>query len=82
MTKRKIDPCVKLPPQEPRRHYACRVRLDLWDSLKLRCARLNCSQGVYLEILLEKVFASDDVIDYVSAQDVFKYTSQGEKKRI
>lgn len=78
MTKRKIDHCVHLPPYVLRRHYACRIRLDLWDSLKLACSRLNCSQGVFLEIVLEKAL-SDSL---VQPGDVFKYSSQGEKNAL
>ena len=70
MTKRKIDACLKLSPYVERRHYACRVRLDLWDALKAECARLNCTQGVYLEVALQKVISGG----LVRSVDVFSYS--------
>ena len=79
MTKRKLDPLVQLPSFVPRRHYACRVRLDLWNTLKEKCSSLNCSQGVYLEILLEKSLTFPVSELSVTPQDLFKYSSQSEK---
>lgn len=78
MTKRKLDPKIQLPSYVERRHYACRIRLDLWDSLKNQCLALNCSQGVYLEILLEKALSNSGSVS-VLPSDVFKYSSQGER---
>lgn len=55
-----------------RRHYACRIRLELWERLKRECLRLNCSQGVFLEAALDKVLASS----LVSEGDLYAYSSQ------
>ena len=70
MTKKKIDAVRQLSPYVERKHYACRIRLDLWNELKATCTRLNCSQGVYLEVALSKVLLSD----LVTEVDVFSYS--------
>ena len=77
MTRRKVDPLVSCHAFVRREHYACRIRFDQWQELKLRCARLNCSQGVYLEILLEKVFSASDAMAFVSDKEGFVFSGVG-----
>lgn len=72
MTKRKPDARFSCPPHEKRRHYACLLREFVFDAFKNEVARLNCSQGVYLEILLIKALESG----LVTSEDVFEYDAQ------
>ena len=69
----KAGALLQLQPFVKRHHYACRLRLDLHDALKAECERLNCSQGVFLEVLIEKALA----VNLVDAGDVFSYSVQG-----
>lgn len=73
MTRRKPDAMLQLEPFVKRHHYACRLRLDLHDALKAECERLNCSQGVLLEVLIEKALA----VKLVDSGDVYSYSAQG-----
>jgi len=72
MTKRKPDARFSCQPHEKRKHYACLLREFVLDAFKSEVARLNCSQGVYLEILLIKALESG----LVKAEDVFAYDAQ------
>lgn len=72
MTQKKPDPRLQVPPFIDRPHYACRLRKDLSDVVKAECARLNCSQGVYLEVLIAKGLA----VGLVGQHDVFHYSSE------
>jgi hypothetical protein len=72
MTDRKPDAKFSCPPHEKRKHYACLLREFVFDAFKSEVARLNCSQGVYLEILLIKALESG----LVTAEDVFEYDAQ------
>lgn len=66
----------RVPGNVKRKHYACRLREDYWDWLHLECKKLNCSQGVLLELLM-KAQIRDKV---VTLEDVFTYDS--EERRI
>lgn len=55
-----------------RKHFACLLRLDVWDLLKKECERLQCTQGVYLEIVLQKAMLSE----LVKPVDMFSYSPQ------
>lgn len=72
MTKRKPDARFSCPPHEKRKHYACLLREFVVDAFKSEVERLNCSQGVYLEILLIKALEAG----LVTAEDVFQYDAQ------
>jgi hypothetical protein len=72
MTKRKPDARFSCPPHEKRKHYACLLREFVFDAFKGEVERLNCSQGVYLEILLIKALESG----LVTSEDVFEYDAQ------
>lgn len=48
---------IKHCPQDVKRsHYACRLRDDYKQLVRQECERLNCSQGVFLELLLQAHF--------------------------
>lgn len=69
MKRRKVNPKVQSSGYIQRGHYICRIRADLLAELKKACERLNCSQGVFLEIALSKVLLAD----VVKPSDVFSY---------
>lgn len=71
MTKKKPDAQFQCPPHERRKHYACLLREFVFDGFKREVSRLNCSQGVYLEILLIKAMENN----LVTSEDVFEYDS-------
>jgi len=58
-------------PFVPRRHYACRLNVDLLSFVKSECVRLGCSQGVFLELLILAHRAKPVVL----ADDIFQYDS-------
>lgn len=72
MTEKLPDPRLTVPPFVPRSHFACRCRDDLTDRLRAECRRLNCSQGVFLEVVLEKAFR----LGLVTHEDVFEYSAE------
>ncbi len=69
MTRKKPDTKFQCPPHEKRKHYACLLREFVRDAFKREVKRLNCSQGVYLEILLIKALENE----LVTVDDVFEY---------
>jgi hypothetical protein len=69
MTARKRHAKVIIGSYVDRRHFAVRMREDLLLALRNRCIALNCSQGVYLEILLSKALLRD----LVKASEVYEY---------
>ena len=75
MTARLVDPMLQLVPGVDRHHFACRFRLDLHAKLKATCERFNCSQGVLLELLIEKALAAE----LVKEVDCFAYSTQGQR---
>lgn len=68
MTKPKNDPLKQVEPFIPRRHYACRLRLDLWAELKRCAAEFNCSQGVLLESIVIAIKDGSIVIHELSPE--------------
>ena len=77
MTKKKPDPMKQAPAGVKRPHYACRLREDFHDWIKAECVRLNCSQGVFLEVLVMKAILSSQAgTPLVAEHDVFAYSSQ------
>lgn len=50
-------------------HYGCRLRLDYREKMIEECQRLQCTQGVLLELLFEANYR----LDMVTADDVFEY---------
>ena len=71
MTAKKVDARVSMPPLLEREHYACLVRVDVAAAFRARCKELNCSQGVFLELLLQKALLSE----LVGPGDVYRYDS-------
>ena len=71
MTKAKADAKIVIGSYVNRRHFAVRMREDILKRLRVECCRLNCSQGVYLELLLSKGLASGLVRD----REVFAYVA-------
>ena len=71
-----------------RKHYACLIRADYPEWMREECARLNCSQGVLLELLIEaqirhQIVKQGDVFLYDSEQrrlDVDDYQEWGKSK--
>ena len=76
-TPRKSGARVSAPPYSKREHYACLLRKDIADAFKARCVALGCSQGVFLELLLEKALLSE----MVNADDVYMYDSSARAAR-
>lgn len=68
--RKEITGAIKRP------HFACRLRTDYWQFLRDECKRLNCSQGVLIELLLK----AQDRDGVIKLQDVFEYDS--EERRI
>jgi hypothetical protein len=62
----------KVPGHVKRSHYACRLREDYHDWLREELKRLNCSQGVFLELLLSAHMREP----IVKPEDVFHYDSE------
>lgn len=69
--KKKPDPLLQVPPFIPRPHYACRLRTDLADAMRAECKRLNCSQGVWLEVAISKALLGG----IVEQRDVYEYSA-------
>lgn len=69
MTDKKPDAMLQVPPFQERPHYACRLRKDLADRMRQECARLNCSQGVWLEVAIIKALE----FDLVKQHDAYQY---------
>jgi hypothetical protein len=71
MTAKKAGARVSLPALLEREHYACLLRVDVVRAFRARCAELNCSQGVFLELVLQKCLLSE----LVGPEDVYRYDS-------
>lgn len=71
MAKKKPDPMLQVPPFINRPHYACRLREDLANAMRSECKRLNCSQGVWLEVAISKALLSG----LVSEKDAYEYSA-------
>ena len=69
--KRKPDPLLQVPAFIKRPHYACRLREDLANAMRSECKRLNCSQGVWLEIAITKALLGN----LVTQNDAYEYSS-------
>ena len=69
MTKPKPDALLQVPPFTARPHFACRLRKDLADLMRAECKRLNCSQGVWLEIAIQKALH----FQLVQQHDAYQY---------
>lgn len=58
------------PANHERLHVSCRCRVDLWQYVRDESARLQCTQSVFLEVLLKHcvdqklVVSQDDVYTY------------------
>jgi len=76
-TPRKVDARVSVPAFHERQHYACLLRKDIGDALRVRCRALNCSQGVFLELLLQKALLAE----MVTPDDVYFYSSSARAAR-
>ncbi len=49
-----------------------RVREDFIETVRADCKRLNCSKGVYFEVLLEKAWK----LELITSDDVFAYDAK------
>ena len=71
MTKRKLDAKIVAPVMGGRSHVTFRIREDFLKHIKTECARLNCSRGVYIEVLLQNAWETGAI----SIADAFQYDS-------
>lgn len=71
MTRKQPDPMLQVPPFIERPHYACRLRIDLANAMRAECKRLNCSQGVWLEVAITKALLGQ----LVTEKDAYEYSA-------
>jgi hypothetical protein len=78
MTAKNPDAKLVAPLGIQRPVHSWRLRQDFIDIVEAECQKLNCSRGVYFEVLLLKSWN----INLITADDVFSYDSEERRKAV